>query len=128
MFGVKISDDLNKKIQNSELSEIFCDLNLPDEFECDVPYSGDGYADIHLGIMLSNTSDKNNKPKLTPTKKQKTIYKHGVKAIEEQAVEIVRAWKNDFPENDYIDIENALNEMLKELKKNPEIYTAYSTS
>lgn len=128
IFGIKIPTELNKKFQCAELSEMFDDSELPDGFECDVPYSGDGYADIHLGVTLSST-DGRGKPVTVPTAKQIAICKEGIKELKEQIQKSWEEWKTDYPENDFgEDDDKLVEEFLNELDKEPETYTAYSTS
>ena len=128
IFGVNIPTELNENFQNAELSEMFDDLELPKGFECNVPYAGSDYADIHLGVFLSS-SDGIKKPTTSPTKKQKELCKAGIKATKEQIQNLYKEWKKEFPENVFSKKDDDLVEdFLKELDNTLETYTAFSTS
>jgi hypothetical protein len=128
MYGVCVPRPLNEKLQESEITEIFSKVDYLTNFRCDIPYSGDDVADIHLGIQLQSTDDDVRSQKLIKdaTKEQKEIYKRNIKIFKKQFEE---AWEEVQQEVSYSVKEcNLVKEFLKLLDQPPEVYRAYSTS
>jgi len=128
MYGICIPENLNKQLQLNEISERFDEINLPDGFQCNVPYSGDGFADIHLGIEIDSTENLSKKVYTSVTDEQKDLFKAGVRVLKKKFVEAYKEIKVEFPDCMGKEDDEIVQKFLKLLDGEPELYRAYSTS
>lgn len=132
IYGIKVPTELTSKLENVEISEMFYEFELPSDFECNIPYSGDADADLHLGVRLFSTEEAIGNRSAKERKvndKVKEIVTVGIQAIKDQMTDgDIEGWE------EYCDFKftNEEKEIIKEFKKcldqKPEVYKAYSTS
>ena len=66
LWGVKLDEELNARIQNTEVSEVLYEDEFKPLFRegwwMEVPYSGSGDPDFHFGVQLGTTDGPSGKP------------------------------------------------------------------
>ena len=131
MYGIEVPEALNRKLQETEVSEMFMEIDrnqLPEGFGCDIPYSGDDIADVHLGVFLDSTESKSRKVISEPTEKQRQTFINGLNVLKTFMNETLNEWnEGEYPlEDDQTEVFNEFMKLLDEAE--PSVYRAYSTS
>ena len=102
--------------------------NTVSEFDCDIPYSGDDIADIHLGVSIDSTESSSRRVISEPTDEQRQAFKEGLEKLkvflDEGVVELAaEGYAFDEEQQEVFDeFKKLLNE------SEPIVYRAYSTS
>ena len=131
IYGIDVPKELNEKLQRTEVSEMFMEIgqgDLPEGFDCDTPYSGDGLADVHLGIVLDSTESRSRKVVSEPTDEQRESFKDGLEKLKVFLDNEAQSWEDEgYPmDSDQQEVFDAFKKLLDEAE--PTVYRAYSTS
>jgi hypothetical protein len=127
MFGICIPDELNRKLQEAEITELFDGFRRR-EFQANIPYSGADEADIHLGVALQSTESRSKVLVTEPTKSQLKDFEEGLEQFKEHFKVACEETEEEFSDL-YSDEENALiKQFVEALDGEPVVYRAYSTS
>ena len=130
IYGICVPEELNRKLQKSDLSELLGGVDgLPVGFSCDIPYSGDGLADVHLGVEIDSTDSRSRKVVLEPTLEQKTMVEQYMPVVKAKFLEGIAELKEENPDWDDPEEMAVVDEFVALLdSKDYIIYRAYSTS
>ena len=131
MYGIEVPEGLTNRLQETEVSELFISIrqsDLPDDFECDIPYSGDGDVNVHLGVMLDSTESRSRKVVSKPSAKQKQLFKDGLKKLKVVLDNEAKDCEDQgYPlDEDQLKVFDEFKKLLEE--GTPSVYRAYSTS
>lgn len=140
IYGVRVPKKLNREFQENEVTEAFWayEENLKshghEDFDIDVPYSGDDIADCHIGFAYDSTENEGAPVTLSAEDKKEydRRYEEEIKPL------LIEAIKKDIDdmdelskkeEYDYADQLASLKKFLSLIEKSKlEEYRAYSTS
>jgi len=125
IWGIKVPEELNHKLQESELAEAFHCMDSVEGFTAEVPYAGAGMPDIHLGIVLS-TDNAACLGEKDVTEAQRELF---TKTLADWRALFEREM-DDWREEDSLteEDEKILEEFHAVLDQSPTVYRAYSTS
>ena len=131
MYGIEIPNELSEKIQESELEDV---IYYRDDsgFICNIPYSGDDQADIHLGFVIDTTEGCHKLSKFEPAEEMKEKFPEMLPKLKDHLVKNFDEFVELNSDSDYYPVINEdkelFNEFVKMLDSEPKVYTAYSTS
>jgi len=132
IYGILVPNELNEDLQEAEFTELFYDITKvtePKGFCCSVPYSGDGLADIHLGVAMDSTESNSKKVISEPTAEQKECAEIHIPIVKEMFLKIIKEMREEHPDWEQPGDAEIIDKFLALLDiSNLEVYRAYSTS
>ena len=132
LYGNQVDQKLVKKLTDLELTETIFDPDLismakQNNISFDLPYSGDDYADFHIGLYKQEVSASgSHSENITKEDKEKyeIFIKNFIPIIKKTFVESQKEYKWTLSPED----NDLLDQFYKALQQEPKEYTAHSTS